>query len=260
MANSEDMDIDSVSLVKSRTRYISKARMTASSMTASSSPSTNPTDTDSSSVSSSKQPRRTNPMSTSRSSTPTVATASFTTAPKGKMSHVRTILEASLPEGSVVSNEALDRVSHAFQTLIDEASEAAARKALSKSTSRPASRRAPSSRSSVSQRATPAIGVKSPATIKKPATTRTTVSKSKKSGKKGNISGSKKQKEAAESEDNVYEVESILAHKVNRAGKYQFRIKWKGFPLSKATWEEKECLDGCQDLLKDYAKKEKLSL
>ena len=40
-----------------------------------------------------------------------------------------------------------------------------------------------------------------------------------------------------------YEVEAILGHRSNSRGKYQFLIKWKGYPSHEATWEPEEHLE-----------------
>jgi len=50
-----------------------------------------------------------------------------------------------------------------------------------------------------------------------------------------------------------YEVEQIL-DKRTRYGKTQYLIKWKGYPLSEASWEPEEYLN-CPELLKEFNKK-----
>jgi len=50
-----------------------------------------------------------------------------------------------------------------------------------------------------------------------------------------------------------YEVEEIL-DKRTRYGKIQYLIKWKGYPLSEASWEPEENLN-CLELLKEFNKK-----
>jgi len=50
-----------------------------------------------------------------------------------------------------------------------------------------------------------------------------------------------------------YEVEQIL-DKRTRYGKTQYLIKWKGYPLSEASWKPEEYLN-CPELLKEFNKK-----
>ncbi|KAF9435984.1 hypothetical protein BGZ76_005098 [Entomortierella beljakovae] len=157
----------------------------------------------------------------------------------GRETHLREILESALPTGTVVSNEVLSRLSQALATIIDETSEAAARKAVGQLSSK-----------SLGKRSAPAI--KKP--VSKTANTKAA------NGKNSNVSRSKKQVETDESEEEEYEVESILSHKTGRNGKLSFQIKWKGYPASQSTWEDTGALAGCKDLLKEYAKKHKLSL
>ncbi|KAF8976890.1 hypothetical protein BGZ46_007875 [Entomortierella lignicola] len=191
--------------------------------------------------------------------------------------HVRIILEAALPTGTVVSEETLDRLSSTLLSLINETSEATVRKFISSSGSGSAKR---VSKSKASQKSKSSTGVRSPATIKKSAATARTSSRggsikvqkvvpkksSAKSKKEDAVEEEEKEEreeeeeeEEKEEEEEEYEVESILAHR-NRSGKLQFLLKWKGFPKSESTWEEKEALDGCQVILNDYVKKENLSL
>jgi hypothetical protein len=49
------------------------------------------------------------------------------------------------------------------------------------------------------------------------------------------------------SDEEDYEVEKVLQE---RGGKY--RVKWKGYPLSEATWELAENLFGCADLIAEF--------
>jgi hypothetical protein len=66
--------------------------------------------------------------------------------------------------------------------------------------------------------------------------------------------GSRRQKtEKVESEE-VFEVEKIVGERVVR-GRTQYRLKWKGFPLSKATWTFVEDIDsGLDQLLAEWNK------
>ncbi|KAF9201909.1 hypothetical protein BGZ49_007897 [Haplosporangium sp. Z 27] len=195
--------------------------------------------------------------------------------------HIRIILEAALPTGTVVSEETLERLSSTLLSLINETSEATVRKFISSSGSGSAKR---VSKSKSSQKSKSSTGVRSPATIKKSAAKARTSSRGgsikvqkvvpKKSSAKSKKEDAveeeeekeereeeeeEEEEEEKEEEEEEYEVESILAHR-NRSGKLQFLLKWKGFPKSESTWEEKEALDGCQVMLNDYIKKENLSL
>ncbi len=48
-----------------------------------------------------------------------------------------------------------------------------------------------------------------------------------------------------------YEVEKILDIKYKR-GKLYYLIQWKGYQLHDATWEPKENLNHCEDILKEF--------
>ncbi|CAO3572135.1 unnamed protein product [Mortierella alpina] len=72
--------------------------------------------------------------------------------------------------------------------------------------------------------------------------------------------GSSKKRKASPVEEDEYEVESILTHKLARNGALLFSIKWKGYPETEATWGEKSDLMHCQELLKEYAKKHRLAI
>ncbi len=56
-------------------------------------------------------------------------------------------------------------------------------------------------------------------------------------------------------EEEEYEVEKIL-DKRKHYGKIQYLIKWKGYPLSEASWEPESNLN-CPDLLKEFNKTNK---
>ena len=58
-------------------------------------------------------------------------------------------------------------------------------------------------------------------------------------------------------EEEVYEVEMILKH-CRRGCSYQFYIKWKGYPISKATWELEAAFSLDGDMVNKY--KERLNL
>ncbi|KAF9163826.1 hypothetical protein BGX21_002781 [Mortierella sp. AD011] len=242
MTDSRDMDIDSVSLVTSRGHQTGKEIP----QDPASSSNFDPTDPD---FLNSPRARRV------RVPPATPGTPAATASPaKAKENNLRLILEAALPTGTVVSNETLDRLSHAFIALIDRTSEAAARKVVSRTATRTTAAKSSASRRITSAAARAPAPTKSVGAVKTPSRGRPL------KVQKGTASQGKKQKEESESEeDEEYEVESIISHRI-RDGNLQFRIKWKGFPINKSTWEERSALDGCQELLKEYLKKENLSL
>ena len=51
--------------------------------------------------------------------------------------------------------------------------------------------------------------------------------------------------------EEVYEVEGILRHRKRGRG-YQYCIKWKGYPISEASWEPEEVFSDDGDLLMQY--------
>ena len=53
--------------------------------------------------------------------------------------------------------------------------------------------------------------------------------------------------------EEVYEVENILRHR-KRGHRYQYYMKWKGYPISKASWEPEEVFSDEGDLLTRYKK------
>ncbi|KAF9967088.1 hypothetical protein BGZ70_000185 [Mortierella alpina] len=159
--------------------------------------------------------------------------------------HLQNILAELIPEGTVVTEGAIERISKAFTVLIENASDKAAEKALARfnksngGTTRSGSRKTTTSKkasTTAKARATP-----------RPATNKT-----------GN--GSTKKRKVSPVEEDEYEVESILTHKLARNGALLFSIKWKGYPETEATWEEKSDLMHCQELLKEYAKKHRLAI
>ena len=52
-------------------------------------------------------------------------------------------------------------------------------------------------------------------------------------------------------EDNVFEVEKILAHRTRNNGK-EYLVKWLGYPDSDNTWEPDTNLTNCQQRLQKY--------
>jgi hypothetical protein len=57
--------------------------------------------------------------------------------------------------------------------------------------------------------------------------------------------------------EEVYEVESIMKHKWQGRG-YQYYIKWKEYPITKATWESETAFSDDGDMLEQYLKKHQL--
>ena len=53
----------------------------------------------------------------------------------------------------------------------------------------------------------------------------------------------------------AYEVEKILDKK-KISGKVYYKVQWKGFPASEATWEPLSHLGNAKDLIRDYRKSE----
>lgn len=49
----------------------------------------------------------------------------------------------------------------------------------------------------------------------------------------------------------VYEVESILAHR-GTGNRAQYLVKWKGYPHSESTWEKRSSLESAQEVLREY--------
>ena len=57
--------------------------------------------------------------------------------------------------------------------------------------------------------------------------------------------------------EEVYEVEGILRHRKRGRG-YQYYMKWKGYPISKALWELEEVFSDDSDLLTQYKEQHRL--
>ena len=51
--------------------------------------------------------------------------------------------------------------------------------------------------------------------------------------------------------EEVYEVENILKHRKRGRG-HQYYVKWKGYPISEASWEPEEVFSDDGDLLTHY--------
>ncbi|PWN88618.1 hypothetical protein FA10DRAFT_303559 [Acaromyces ingoldii] len=67
------------------------------------------------------------------------------------------------------------------------------------------------------------------------------------------IEEDEEQEDDDEDEDEVYEMESILKHKITNDG-FFFKIKWKGYPDEESTWEPEANILGAQ-MLREYWKK-----
>jgi hypothetical protein len=57
--------------------------------------------------------------------------------------------------------------------------------------------------------------------------------------------------------EEVYEVETILKHRRRGRG-YQYYVKWKNYPITKATWEHASAFSTDGDMLKEYQDRHQL--
>ena len=57
--------------------------------------------------------------------------------------------------------------------------------------------------------------------------------------------------------EEVYEVDSIIKHRRRGRG-YQYYIKWKGYPITEATWENETAFSDDGDMLEQYKKQHQL--
>jgi hypothetical protein len=48
-----------------------------------------------------------------------------------------------------------------------------------------------------------------------------------------------------------YEVEAIIGHRRRGRG-HQFKIRWKDYPISEATWEPESNIKNAEDVLSNY--------
>ena len=55
----------------------------------------------------------------------------------------------------------------------------------------------------------------------------------------------------SDGDDIRYEVERVMGHR-KRNGKFEFRVKWKGYEETESTWEPREHLDNCLPKLDEY--------
>ena len=58
-------------------------------------------------------------------------------------------------------------------------------------------------------------------------------------------------------EEEVYKVDSILKHRQRGQG-YQYYVLWKGYPISKATWESETAFSSDGDMLNSYKRQHQL--
>ena len=57
--------------------------------------------------------------------------------------------------------------------------------------------------------------------------------------------------------EEVYKIETILKHRRRGRG-YQYYIKWKGYPISEATWEKEDAFSDNGDILENYKNRHQL--
>nr|3G7L_A Chain A, Chromo domain-containing protein 1 [Schizosaccharomyces pombe] len=60
-----------------------------------------------------------------------------------------------------------------------------------------------------------------------------------------------------ETDADVYEVEDILADRVNKNGINEYYIKWAGYDWYDNTWEPEQNLFGAEKVLKKWKKRKK---
>ena len=63
-------------------------------------------------------------------------------------------------------------------------------------------------------------------------------------------------KNSRKSKQDYYSIEDIVDKKEEN-GITKYKVKWKGFPLSEATWETPDNLGNAQDLIDHYEEKKK---
>ena len=57
--------------------------------------------------------------------------------------------------------------------------------------------------------------------------------------------------------EEVYKIESILCHRRRGCG-YQYLLKWKGYPIAEANWENELAFSNDGDMLKLYKQQHQL--
>ena len=55
-----------------------------------------------------------------------------------------------------------------------------------------------------------------------------------------------------------WEVDCILRHR-KRNHKFEYHVLWKGYLITKATWEPEENLEGAQDVIANYKIRRKIN-
>jgi len=60
-----------------------------------------------------------------------------------------------------------------------------------------------------------------------------------------------------ENEEEVYEVDSIINHQKRGRG-YQYYVKWKGYPISEASWEPEQAFSDDGNMLILYKNQHRL--
>ena len=53
------------------------------------------------------------------------------------------------------------------------------------------------------------------------------------------------------SEGDFYNIEKILDRRKTN-GKYEYKIKWEGYPMSQSTWEPKKHIESAKELVEEY--------
>jgi len=61
-------------------------------------------------------------------------------------------------------------------------------------------------------------------------------------------------------EDENYEVESIVQHKLQRNGVYRYKVKWRGYGSDYDTWEPESCFNEPDEMLMSYKRKHGLPI
>ena len=54
------------------------------------------------------------------------------------------------------------------------------------------------------------------------------------------------------SNDGLYNIEKILARRKAAGGKYEYKIKWEGYPINQSTWEPMKNLMTAKELVDEY--------